>query len=182
MNICVFCGSATGDNPIYAAAARDLGELLGKNSHNLVYGGGKIGLMGIIADSVIQYGGEVTGVIPDFLMKLEVGHNGLSKLEVVSSMHERKKRMADLSHAFLAMPGGWGTLDELAEILTWRQLGIIYQPIGLLNINGFFDPLLAQMQSMVNEGFLKARNLDLLHVETSPDKLLRHFEHPRELI
>ena len=141
MNICVFCGSATGVNPVYAEAARELGRLIGKNSHNLVYGGGNIGLMGVLADSVIEHQGEVIGVIPDFLLKQEVGHKGISKLEVVSSMHERKKRMADLAHAFVAMPGGWGTLDELAEILTWRQLGIIQQPIGLLNINGFFGML-----------------------------------------
>lgn len=182
MNICVFCGSATGDDPIYAEAARELGRLIGVNSHSLVYGGGKIGLMGVVADSVVEYGGEVIGVIPDFLLKQEVGHNGISKLEVVPSMHVRKKRMADLSHAFLAMPGGWGTLDELAEILTWRQLGIVHQPIGLLNVNGFFDPLLAQMRSMVSEGFLKSSNLDLLHVEATPGKLLSHFDHPSSLI
>ena len=182
MNICVFCGSATGKDPVYAEAARELGRLISENSHSLVYGGGKIGLMGILADSVIQHGGEVIGVIPDFLLKQEVGHSGISKLEVVSSMHVRKKRMADLSHAFLAMPGGWGTLDELAEILTWRQLGIIHQPIGLLNIKGFFDPLLLQMRSMVSEGFLKGGNLDLLQVEATPAKLLYHFDRPSSLI
>ena len=182
MNICVFCGSATGVNPVYAEASRELGRLIVKNSHNLVYGGGNIGLMGILADTVVQNQGEVIGVIPDFLLKLEVGHKGISKLEVVSSMHERKKRMADLAHAFIAMPGGWGTLDELAEILTWRQLGIIHQPIGLLNINGFFDPLLEQMRSMAYNGFLQEKNLDLLHVEDTPEKLLYHFEHPSTLI
>jgi uncharacterized protein (TIGR00730 family) len=182
MNICVFCGSATGENPIYADAARELGRLLATNSHNLVYGGGNIGLMGILADSVIQHKGEVIGIIPDFLAKREVAHNGISKLEVVSSMHERKKRMADLSHAFIAMPGGWGTLDELAEILTWRQLGIVNQPIGLLNVNKFFDPLLEQMRLMVEEKFLKVENLDLLFVEATPAKLLYHFDRPASLI
>jgi uncharacterized protein (TIGR00730 family) len=182
MNICVFCGSATGKNPVYAEAARELGRLFGKNSHNLVYGGGNIGLMGILADAVIQHQGEVIGVIPDFLLKREVGHQGISKLEVVPSMHVRKKRMADLAHGFIAMPGGWGTLEELAEILTWRQLGIIHQPIGLLNINGFFNPLLEQMRLMVNEGFLKEGNLDLLHVEATPEKLLYHFDRPSSLI
>ena len=182
MNICVFCGSATGENPVYAEAARELGRLIAKKSNSLVYGGGNIGLMGILADAVIEHRGEVIGVIPDFLLKLEVGHRGISKLEVVSSMHGRKKRMADLAHAFVAMPGGWGTLDELAEILTWRQLGIIHQPIGLLNINGFFDPLLEQMRSMVNNGFLREGNLDLLHVESTPEKLLYHFDHPSSLI
>lgn len=182
MNICVFCGSATGENPVYAEAARELGSLIGRNSHNLVYGGGNIGLMGILADSVLQHDGEVIGVIPDFLLQREVGHQGISKLEVVSSMHVRKKRMADLAHAFIAMPGGWGTLDELAEILTWRQLGIIHHPIGLLNINGFFNPLLEQMRSMANEGFLKEGNLDLLQVETTPEKLLYCFDRPSSLI
>jgi len=182
MNICVFCGSATGENPVYADAARELGRLLASNSHNLVYGGGNIGLMGILADSVIQHKGEVIGIIPDFLAKREVAHNGISKLEVVSSMHERKKRMADLSHAFIAMPGGWGTLDEFAEILTWRQLGIAHQPVGLLNVNNFFDPLLEQMRLMVEEKFLKVENLDLLFVEATPEKLLYHFDRPASLI
>lgn len=182
MNVCVFCGSATGESPVYAQAARELGRLLGINSHNLVYGGGNIGLMGILADSVLQHQGEVIGVIPDFLLKREVGHKGISKLEVVSSMHERKKRMADLAHAFIAMPGGWGTLEELAEILTWRQLGIIHQPIGLLNVNGFFDPLLEQMRLMVDSGFLKKDNLDLLHIESTPERLLYRFDRPSSLI
>ncbi len=172
MNICVFCGSATGNDPVYADAARELGMLFAKSSHTLVYGGGNIGLMGILADTVISNEGEVIGVIPDFLLQREVGHRGVSRLEVVESMHMRKKRMADLSQAFIAMPGGWGTLDELAEILTWRQLGLISQPIGLLNINNFFDPLILQMRSMVERGFLKSDNLQLLHVENSAEKLL----------
>ncbi len=172
MNICVFCGSATGNDPVYAEAARELGMLLVKSSHTLVYGGGNIGLMGILADTVIRNKGEVIGVIPDFLLQREVGHRGVSRLEVVESMHMRKKRMADLSNAFVAMPGGWGTLDELAEILTWRQLGLISQPIGLLNTGNFFDPLLAQMRSMVDKGFLKADNLHLLHVENTAEELL----------
>lgn len=172
MNICVFCGSATGENPVYAEAARELGELLAKSSHSLVYGGGNVGLMGILADSVLSNNGEVIGVIPDFLLKREVGHRGVSRLEIVESMHERKKRMADLSHAFIAMPGGWGTLDELAEILTWRQLGIIDQPIGLLNTNLYFNPLLEQMRSMVLEGFLRADCAEFLSVERSAIKLL----------
>ena len=172
MNICVFCGSATGNNPVYADAARELGSLFAKFSHTLVYGGGNIGLMGILADTIINNEGEVIGVIPDFLLQREVGHRGVSRVEVVESMHMRKKRMADLSQAFIAMPGGWGTLDELAEILTWRQLGLISQPIGLLNINNFFDPLIAQMRSMVDQGFLKEDNLQLLHIENSPEKLL----------
>ena len=172
MNICVFCGSATGENPVYANAARELGQLLAKSSHSLVYGGGNVGLMGILADSVLCNDGEVIGVIPDFLLKREVGHRGVSRLEIVESMHDRKKRMADLAHAFIAMPGGWGTLDELAEILTWRQLGIIEQPIGLLNTNQYFNPLLEQMRSMVRDGFLAADNIDFLRVERSAERLL----------
>jgi uncharacterized protein (TIGR00730 family) len=172
MNICVFCGSATGTNPVYTEAARELGILFAKSSHTLVYGGGNIGLMGVLADTVIDHAGEVIGVIPDFLLQREVGHRGVTRLEVVESMHLRKKRMADLSNAFIAMPGGWGTLDELAEILTWRQLGLISQPIGLLNINNFFDPLITQMRSMVDQGFLKEDNLHLLQIESSAEKLL----------
>ncbi len=172
MNICVFCGSATGTNPIYADSARELGTLLAKSSHSLIYGGGNIGLMGILADSVLDNNGEVIGVIPDFLLQREVGHRGVSRLEIVESMHHRKKRMADLSDAFIAMPGGWGTLDELAEILTWRQLGIIKQPIGLLNINQYFNPLLEQMRSMVRDGFLGANYVEFLRVEESAERLL----------
>jgi len=172
MNICVFCGSATGGNPIYANAAIELGKRLADASHGLVYGGGNIGLMGILADTVLQNAGDVIGVIPEFLMDREVGHREVTRLEVVPSMHMRKKRMADLSDAFIAMPGGWGTLDELAEILTWRQLGLVKQPIGLLNIRNFFDPLIAQMRIMVDEGFLKAKQMDLLLVDPSVEELL----------
>jgi uncharacterized protein (TIGR00730 family) len=175
MNICVFCGSATGENPVYAESARELGRLLAKSSHSLVYGGGNVGLMGILADTVLSHDGEVIGVIPDFLVQREVGHRGVSKLEIVESMHERKKRMADLSDAFIAMPGGWGTLDELAEILTWRQLGLIYQPVGLLNINQYFNPLLEQMRSMVKEGFLRADNIEFLRVGASAERLLEEL-------
>jgi len=172
MNICVFCGSATGLNPVYAESARELGKLLASSSHTLVYGGGNIGLMGILADSVLDNNGEVIGVIPDFLLQREVGHRGVTKLEVVDSMHERKKRMEDLADAFIAMPGGWGTLDELAEILTWRQLGIVTQPIGLLNINQYFNPLLEQMRSMVSDGFLGVGNFEFFHVEKTAERLL----------
>lgn len=143
------------------------------NSHSLVYGGGNIGLMGVLADSILENNGEVIGVIPDFLVKREVGHHGITRLEVVHTMHERKQRMADLANAFVALPGGWGTLDELAEILTWRQLGIINQPIAVLNTNSFFTPLLDQMQRMVDDGFLRSSNLDKLIVRDEPESLLR---------
>jgi|SRR5690606_2492278 uncharacterized protein (TIGR00730 family) len=172
MNICVFCGSGVGNHSGYANAARELGELMARYGHTLIYGGGNIGLMGIIADAVLENKGKVIGVIPDFLMKREVGHTGLTQLEIVPSMHERKRRMADMADGFLVLPGGWGTLDETAEILTWKQLGLIQQPIGLLNISGFFDTLLAQMTVMVKEGFLKQENLDGLAVADSPQKIL----------
>ena len=128
--------------------------------------------MGIVADAVLEKKGRVIGVIPDFLMQKEVGHKGLTELEIVPSMHERKKRMADLSDAFIAMPGGWGTLDETAEILTWKQLGLIQQSVGVLNVNGFFDTLLQQMNLMVKEGFLNPNNLNSVKVSSSPKQLL----------
>ncbi len=172
MNICVFCGSSAGKDTIYADDAREIGRLLATSGNTLVYGGGNVGLMGIVADSTLEHGGKVIGVIPDFLMKREVGHNGLSELIVVASMHERKKKMADLSDAFIALPGGWGTLDELAEILTWRQLGLIDQPIGLLNTNSFFSSLVSQMKIMADSGFLHQDNMNFLHIEKTPSKML----------
>jgi uncharacterized protein (TIGR00730 family) len=172
MNICVFCGSSIGIDSVYANSAKDLGKLMAQQGHTLVYGGGNVGLMGIIADAVLENGGQVVGVIPDFLMQREVGHYGLTTLEIVPSMHERKKRMADLSHAFIAMPGGWGTLDEIAEILTWKQLGLIDQPVGILNTNGFFDTLISQMKLMVREGFLKPANMESVKISASPTDLL----------
>lgn len=172
MNVCVFCGSSSGTDFIYAEAAREMGHRLANGGHTLVYGGGNIGLMGIVADAALEQQGAVIGVIPDFLLKREVGHQGLTELVVVNSMHDRKKKMADLADVFIALPGGWGTLDELAEILTWRQLGLIQQPIGLLNLDSFFSPLVAQMEAMVQKGFLRQDNLNFLTLEDSPSKLL----------
>lgn len=177
MNLCVFCGSSMGHSPVFQTAAEQLGKSMGKAHHQLIYGGGNVGLMGVVADAVLQSGGKVIGVIPEFLLKREVGHHGITQLEVVLSMHERKKRMADLADAFLAMPGGWGTLDELAEILTWKQLSLINQPVGILNINHFFDPLLTQMQSMAENGFLKKSQLEYLIVDDSPEALLDKLVH-----
>ncbi|HET9487714.1 MAG TPA: TIGR00730 family Rossman fold protein [Chryseosolibacter sp.] len=172
MNVCVFCGSGSGFNPAYSEAARKLGVLLADASVRLIYGGGNIGLMGTVADAVMGAGGKVTGVIPAFLLEKEVGHRGITDLEVVESMHQRKQRMADLADAFVALPGGWGTLEELSEILTWKQLGLISQPIAILNTDRFFDPLLDQMRLMVKEGFLKSGYFSALHVESDPEKLL----------
>jgi uncharacterized protein (TIGR00730 family) len=144
-------------------------------SHTLIYGGGNVGLMGVIADAVLEHKGEVIGVIPDFLLRREVGHRGLTRLEVVSSMHERKYRMANLSEAFVAMPGGWGTLDELAEILTWRQLKLINHPIALLNTHNFFSSLLDQMQHMADMGFLQSNFREHFKICDTPERLLSQF-------
>ena len=172
MNVCVFCGSSKGKNPVFAEAARELGALLAKNSHALVYGGGNVGLMGIVADSVMEHHGEVFGIIPQFLLDREVGHTKITRLEVVQSMHQRKQRMADLANAFIALPGGWGTLEEVAEILTWRQLGLISQPVILLNINGFFTPLVKQLDAMYEEGFVRKEYLSILNIATTPAEAL----------
>lgn len=171
MNICVFCGSAAGNNPLYASLAAEFGKLLAEGGHSLIYGGGNIGLMGIVADSVLENNGKVIGVIPSFLAEREVAHQGLTQLEIVGTMHERKMRMADLANAFVVLPGGWGTIDEMAEILTWKQLGLINQNLFILNSNNFFDPLLDQMRFMVKEGFLRQENLDLVAVADSPQQL-----------
>jgi uncharacterized protein (TIGR00730 family) len=172
MNVCIFCGSASGTRKDYADAAVEMGGLICKSQSSLIYGGGNIGLMGIVADEVMRLGGNVIGVIPDFLLQREVAHKGITQLEVVNSMHERKRRMADLADAFVAMPGGWGTLDELAEILTWKQLGLVHASVGLLNTQRYFNPLIQQMKVMVQEGFLKADNLHELKISDSPRQLL----------
>lgn len=172
MRLCVFCGSASGHLGVYAQAASELGRLMAQQDITLVYGGGNIGLMGTVADSVLAHGGKAIGVIPHFLAAREVAHQNLTELIMTDSMHERKRRMADLADAFIAMPGGWGTLEELAEILTWRQLGLIPSPVAVLNTQGFFDPLLAQMQHMVTSGFLAEAHWRKLIVESHPAAVL----------
>lgn len=172
MNVCVFCGSSTGTDPVYAKAAKTMGQLIAKSNSTLVYGGGNIGLMGILADEVLSRQGKVIGVIPDFLMKREVGHKGITQLEIVGTMHERKKRMAEIADVFVAIPGGWGTLDELAEILTWKQLSLITQPVGLLNIDSFIGALINQMKTMVEKGFLSEENFSSIEISENPQKLL----------
>lgn len=171
-SVCVFCGSSVGNDEVFAAAAKELGRLLAVNDCTLVYGGGKVGLMGVVADEVLRNSGKVVGVIPHFLYQREVGHDGLTQLELVESMHERKKRMADLADAFIAMPGGWGTLDELAEILTWRQLGLVKSPVGMLNTALFFNPLIEQLQQMTAKGFVSEANSKTLIVSEEPGELL----------
>jgi uncharacterized protein (TIGR00730 family) len=152
--IAVFCGARTGHDPTYAEVARETARAIVGAGYGLVYGGGRVGLMGILADAALEAGGEVIGVIPDALAFAEVAHQGLSQLHVVTTMHERKALISDLSDAFIAIPGGIGTMDEFCEVLTWSQLGIQNKPVGLLNYNGFYDPLLALFDKMVDEGFL----------------------------
>lgn len=170
--VCVFCGSSSGARPEYRAAAEALGKELVRRATALVYGGGKVGLMGVLADAVLRAGGEVTGVIPESLMGLEVAHLGLTKLHVVGSMHERKALMADLADAFVALPGGFGTLEEFCEALTWSQLGIHAKPCGVLNVSGYFTPLLAMFDLAVQERFLNAENRALVLAGESPPELL----------
>jgi uncharacterized protein (TIGR00730 family) len=153
-SICVYCGSNAGSKPVYAERAMALGDRIAKEGLTLVYGGGNVGLMGIVADAVLQAGGEVTGVIPQQLVDWEVAHRGVTRLEIVGSMHERKARMFDLSDAFVALPGGFGTLDEMFEMLTWRQLGLGDKPCAFLDVDGFFDPLMTMLDRMVAERFL----------------------------
>lgn len=168
----MFCGSSPGARPEYAQAARELGELLARRGIGLVYGGGGVGLMGIVADSVMAHGGEVIGVIPDALVQREVGHHGLTQLEIVANMHERKARMADLSDAFIALPGGYGTLEEFAEIVTWSQLGIQVKPCGLLNVEGFWNGLLEFFDHACQERFLHRENRKLVLVAAKPEEML----------
>jgi uncharacterized protein (TIGR00730 family) len=172
MNLCIFCGSAVGARSSYTEAAQLLGTLLAERGIGLVYGGGNVGLMGVIADEVIRLGGEATGVIPKALMDKEVGHGGLTRLHIVKDMHERKAMMADLSDGFVAMPGGIGTLEELFEVFTWAQLGFHDKPIGLLNVEGFYDGLIAFLQHVVAERFLKAEQTSLLVHEAEAPALL----------
>ena len=153
-SICVYCGSNAGSKPVYTERAIALGTRIAKEGLALVYGGGNVGLMGVVADAVLEAGGEVIGVIPEQLVNWEVAHKGVTRLEVVANMHERKARMFDLADGFVALPGGFGTLDEMFEMLTWRQLGIGDKPCAFLDVDGFYAPLLAMMDRMVEERFL----------------------------
>ncbi|HYW38519.1 MAG TPA: TIGR00730 family Rossman fold protein [Terriglobales bacterium] len=174
--ICVFCGSSSGSRPEYRAATEELGTELARRNIGLVYGGGNVGLMGMIADAVLRAGGEAVGVIPENLMAREVGHNGLTKLHIVRSMHERKALMADLSNAFVGLPGGFGTLEEFCEVVTWMQLGLHAKPCGILNVLGYYTPLLAMFDHAVEERFLKPENRALVLTRESPADLLQALE------
>jgi len=174
--ICVFCGSSSGTREIYVQSAREVGRLLCEREIELVYGGGKVGLMGAVADACLSAGGRVIGVIPQLLVDKEVAHQGLTELRVVQTMHERKALMADLADAFLALPGGFGTWDELCEVVTWSQIGIQSKVSALLNVNGYYDPLLAMADRAVSEGFLRDSYHELLLTDTDPARLLDRIE------
>lgn len=171
-NICVYCGSNFDGNPKLLTAIASLAETLVDHQINLVYGGGKAGVMGLIADAVLRLGGTVSGVIPAFLMEKEVGHDALTQLIVVETMHARKQKLVDLSDGFVVLPGGLGTLDELFETLTWLQLGLHNKPVGVLNVAGFYDPLFAQMDLMVSRNFLRPANRQLIFNESDASALI----------
>ena len=173
--ICVFCGSSPGARPAYIQAAQRLGKLLAERKIGMVFGGGCVGLMGAAADAALDNGGEVIGVIPDSLMRREIGHRGVTKLHVVKSMHERKSLMADLSDAFIALPGGYGTLEEFAEVVTWSQLGIQVKPCGLLNVEGYWDGLLKFLDHAVDEQFVRPENSQLILVASTPESMLERL-------
>ncbi|MDX9672517.1 MULTISPECIES: TIGR00730 family Rossman fold protein [unclassified Pseudomonas] len=171
-SVCVFCGANAGTDPAYTEAAKALGRALAERHLTLVYGGGAVGLMGLVADAALAAGGEVIGIIPQSLMDKEIGHKSLTRLEVVDGMHARKARMAELSDAFVALPGGLGTLEELFEVWTWGQLGYHGKPLGLLEVNGFYSKLTAFLDHIVGEGFVRAPHRDMLQVSESPQTLL----------
>jgi uncharacterized protein (TIGR00730 family) len=170
--ICVFCGSNTGSRQAYRQAAEQLGALLAEREIELVYGGGNIGLMGVLADGVLARGGRVIGVIPDFMLAKEVGHTGLTELRIVSSMHERKAVMSDLSDGFIALPGGFGTFEEFCEVVTWSQLRLQSKPCGLLNVENYYAALLELFDHAVREGFLREENRRLVLDDENPARLL----------
>ena len=173
--VCVYCGSSAGARPAYTETARNLGCVLARHNLELVYGGAAIGLMGVLADAALQAGGRAIGVIPESFSS-RVSHHGLTELHVVSSMHERKKMMFDLSDAFIALPGGMGTLEELAELLTWAQIGLHRKPCGILNTAGYFNALLDFLDHTTAEGFTKPRHREMLLVSEDPEELLMLFQ------
>jgi hypothetical protein len=182
--VCVFCGSSTGERPEYAEAAARVGGLLAQRGIELVYGGGRVGLMGVLADAVLTNGGRGIGVIPEFLFSKEIEHRGIQDMRVVSSMHERKALMADLADGFIALPGGFGTLDEFCEILTWAQLGLHRKPCGLLNVAGYYDSFLAFLDTATREGFIQPQYRALILDDADPERLLARLRdyRPPELV
>ena len=171
--LAVFCGSSTGKNISYSQAASTVGKLMSEQGIGVVYGGGKIGLMGVVADAALAHGGEVIGVIPEKLMTREVGHTGLTELRVVATMHERKAIMAELSNGFIALPGGIGTIEEIIEVFTWHQIGYHNKRCGFLNTDGYYDKLFGFIDHMVEEGFLSAKQRNELIISEDPEELIR---------
>jgi hypothetical protein len=181
-SLCVFCGSSPGANGAYTQAARAFGKLLAQHNITLVFGGGKVGLMGHVADAVLHHGGKAVGVIPEALVQKEVAHESLTTLHVVKDMHERKALMYNLADAFVAMPGGTGTLDEFFEVFTWTQLGLLLKPLGLLNVAGYFNHLAAFLRHTVAERFVTPEHLDTLVVEENPERLLQRLRTPSAVL
>lgn len=175
-SIAVYCGSSSGVNGIYKAQAARLGKMLAERQTEVIFGGGKVGLMGILADAALEAGGSVTGIIPGFLNIKEVAHDRLSKMITVENMHDRKALIFDKSDGFIALPGGFGTLDELFEMLTWAQLGLHQKAVGILNVNGYYNSILKGVDTMVEEGFLKTENRDMIQVSGEAETLLQMME------
>lgn len=176
LRVCVYCGSRPGANPAFMRSARQMGTAIGRRGWQLVYGGGRVGLMGALADAALAAGGTVEGVIPQSLMQREAGHRGLTRLRVVDTMHERKRLMAEHCYAFIALPGGVGTFEELFEVWSWRHLGYHDRPLGLLDVAGYFQPLLAMMRQAERDGFVTAEQLAMVTLGDSPDTLLDAIE------
>ncbi len=176
-SVCVFCGSSSGKDTHYLHSAQQLGTTLSRRKITLIYGGASVGIMGALADAVLDGGGQAIGVIPKFLAKKEIRHEGLTELIEVDSMHQRKQKMVELSEGFIAMPGGFGTLEELCEILTWSQLGLVPYPVGILNIRGYFGGLISLFDHMVDQQFLKPQNRDLVLTDDSVEGLLHKMSH-----
>ncbi len=174
MNICVYCGSSPGNDPTVIEAAEEFGKSLAKNGHQLVYGGSSLGVMGALANSVMQNGGNVTGVIPHGLFKREVAHEGITKLIKVQDMHQRKSTMARLSDAFVALPGGFGTLEELFEIITWNQIGIMKKPVTIYNHDGFYNHLIAMIDHGFEAGFIRPENRSIINIANTLDEVLNY--------
>lgn len=172
LRVCVYCGSRPGANRAFLHSAQRMGTALGRRGWQLVYGGGRVGMMGALADAALAAGGDVEGVIPRSLMQREAGHTGLTRLQVVDTMHERKRLMAEHTHAFVALPGGVGTFEELFEVWSWRYLGYHERPLGLLDVAGYYQPLLALMQHAQREGFVTAEQMSMVTLRTTPDDLL----------
>ncbi|WP_242242775.1 TIGR00730 family Rossman fold protein [Bacillus cereus group sp. BfR-BA-01309] len=175
-SICVFCGSNFGESEEYKNTAEKLGEFLGEKNTTLIYGGGKVGLMGSVANSALQAGGNVVGIIPEFLRDKEIAHQGLTDLIVVDSMHSRKQKMSELADGFIVLPGGYGTYEEMFEVLSWGQIGIHKKPVGLINVDGFFDPLLKMLQHTVDKGFARPENLNLILSSTNIEELFAQMK------